>query len=158
MKVKSPYKLITSLAIPQLAGLIGSAFTSPAIPTWYASIIKPEFSPPNWIFAPVWISLYFLMGISLYIVWDKGFQRKDVRTGMSVFCVQLALNAIWSVLFFGLRSPFLAFVNIVFLWIMIALSIYLFHRISRTAGLLLVPYILWVSFAAILNYAIWIIN
>ena len=129
-----------------------------AIPNWYATLAKPEFSPPNWVFAPVWISLYTLMGISLYLVWDKRKKKKDTTPALLVFFAQLVLNTIWSIVFFGLQSPFYAFILIIFLWVLIAGSIYFFYRISKTAAYLLIPYLLWVSFAAILNYYIWVLN
>ncbi len=151
-------KLAASIMICLFAGLIGSFFTSPAIPGWYATLAKPAFSPPNWIFAPVWTTLFVLMGISMYLVWNKGLQKRDVKISLFIFGIQLVLNVLWSVLFFGLRSPFYAFVEIIMLWVAIALTIQNFSRISRTAGLLLVPYILWVSFAAILNFHIWNLN
>jgi benzodiazapine receptor len=149
-------RLVVSLAIPQLAGLLGSIFTAPAIPGWYASLVKPAFNPPNWIFAPVWTSLFFLMGISLFLVWE----RKGEKFGIAVlvFGVQLALNVLWSILFFGLQSPFLALLEIFALWIAIVLNIYVFYGIDRRAAYLLVPYLAWVSFAAFLNYSIWVLN
>ena len=151
-------KLAASIMICLFAGLAGSLFTSPAIPGWFATLAKPTFSPPNWIFAPVWTILFVLMGISMYLVWNKGLQNRDVRISLFIFDIQLVLNVLWSFLFFGLRSPFYAFVEIIILWVAIAFTIQNFSRISRTAGLLLVPYILWVSFAAILNFYIWNLN
>ncbi len=151
-------KLAASIMICLFAGLIGSFFTSSAIPGWYATLAKPAFSPPNWIFAPVWTTLFVLMGISMYIIWNKGLQNRDVKISLFIFGIQLVLNVLWSFLFFGLRSPFYAFVEIIILWVAIAFTIQNFLKISRTAGLLLVPYILWVSFAAILNFLIWNLN
>jgi len=151
-------KLIVAILICQLAGVIGSVFTAPAITAWYATIQKPLFNPPNWVFAPVWTTLFLLMGISLYLVWGKGLEKKEVKLAVSVFGFQLALNVVWSFLFFGLQSPFLAFLEIVLLWIAILATIVLFYRVSKKAGVLLVPYLLWVSFAAFLNYNIWILN
>jgi len=151
-------KLAASIMFCLFAGLVGSFFTSPAIPGWFATLVKPAFSPPNWIFAPVWTILFVLMGISMYLVWNKGLQNSDVRISLFIFDIQLVLNVLWSFLFFGLRSPFYAFVEIIILWVVIAFTIQNFLKISRTAGLLLVPYILWVSFAAILNFYIWNLN
>lgn len=151
-------KLIVSLALCQLAGLLGAIFTSPAIPTWYPALEKPAFVPPDWAFSVVWPILFLLMGISLYLVWNKGWDRRDVRLAIGVFGVQLFLNFLWSVLFFGMRLPLLGLVEIVFLWLAIVATIWLFYRISRTAGLLLLPYLAWVSFAALLNYYIWLFN
>lgn len=158
MEPKEIAKAIALIIICQSAGIIGSIFTFEAIPGWYAELARPDFAPPNWVFGPVWTTLYALMGISSYLVLRNGLERNDVRMALGVFGVQLLLNTLWSVLFFGLRSPFYAFIEIIFLWFSIFASIILFWRISRNAGLLLVPYILWVSFAAILNFYIWILN
>lgn len=130
---------------------MGSFFTISAIPSWYATLSKPFFSPPNWIFGPVWTILYILMGVSLYLVWLK----KKVPT---VFWVQLILNAVWSIIFFGIKNPALALVDIAAFWIAIVLTIKTFYKINKVAGNLLIPYLLWVSFAAFLNYNIWILN
>jgi len=152
------FRLITSLAICQVAGFIGSLFTTPSIPFWYATIKKPLFTPPNWVFAPVWISLFVLMGLSLYLVWNAGVRRKDVQMALTVFGIQLVCNILWSALFFGLHSPMYAFIEIVLLWIFILLTILRFYPISRTAAYLLVPYICWVSFAGFLNGSIALLN
>jgi tryptophan-rich sensory protein len=133
-------------------------FTTPAITTWYATLVKPNFVPPNWVFGAVWTLLYLLMGIALYLVWEKGFEKKEVREAIAVFGIQLFLNLLWSVLFFGLQSPLYGLIEIVILWVVILANIILFYRISRPAGLLLVPYLFWTSFAAVLNYSIWILN
>jgi benzodiazapine receptor len=151
-------KLILSIAVCQLAGVMGSIFTMPAIPGWYATLNKPWFTPPGWLFGPVWISLYTLMGIALYLVWARGFREKKSRMALGIFAVQLGLNAAWSFLFFGLQSPFLGLMGIIPLWILIALNIWAFRRIDRRAGYLLVPYIVWVSIAAALNYYVWVLN
>jgi tryptophan-rich sensory protein len=151
-------KLIASIIVCQLAGLLGAIFTSSAIPTWYATLEKPAFVPPDWTFSVVWMFLYLLMGLALYIVWRKGLDRRDVRLAMGVFGVQLFLNFLWSILFFGLRSPLLGMIEIIFLWFAIVATIWLFYRISRLAGALLMPYLAWVSFAALLNYYIWLLN
>lgn len=151
-------KLIWAIALCQLAGVIGSIFTVQAIPTWYADLNKPAFSPPNWVFGPAWIGLYTLMGIALYLIWQKTTKSKFKGLGLKLFYSQLALNAVWSMLFFGLKSPVLGFVDIVFLWISIVLTIYYFAKTSRVAALLLVPYIVWVSFASVLNFFIWQLN
>jgi len=152
------WKLIFSIVVCQLAGVIGSLFTSSSISTWYTALRKPFFNPPNWIFGPVWITLYLLMGISLYLVWNTGIEQKYVKVAIIVFIVQFVLNSLWSILFFGLQSPFLAFVEILVLWATILLTIVFFFRISVVAGWLLIPYIIWVSFAAVLNGAIWLLN
>lgn len=146
--------LISVILICQLAGGIGSFFTTPAIPTWYADLAKPSFSPPNWLFGPVWILLYTLMGIAAYLIWKQGFNKKEIKIALAIFAIQLVLNVLWSVIFFGLRSPLFAFLEIIFLWIFVLLTLLSFYKISKPAGLLLLPYILWVSFAAILNLSI----
>lgn len=143
--------LILSTGLCLGAGIVGSFFTVSSIPTWYVTLNKPVFSPPNWIFAPVWTILYILMGISLYLVWQKG-------KVPFIFWIQLILNTVWSIVFFGMKNPALALVDIIALWIIIILTIKSFYKISKTAGYLLIPYLLWVSFAAILNLAIVILN
>ena len=158
MNVKRALKLLIALGVVQMAGIIGSFFTTSKIPNWYAELAKPELAPPNWVFAPVWISLFVLIGISAFLVWERGLKRKDVKIGLGVFVFQLILNTFWSIIFFGLESPGWALAWIVLLWMAIIINIYLFLRVSKFAGLLLVPYVLWVSFAAYLNYAIWILN
>jgi benzodiazapine receptor len=158
MRVNNFLKLIIAVGVSELAGGIGSLFTSSAIPTWYATLERPLLSPPNWIFGPVWTTLYFLMGVAAFLVWKKGFERKDVKVALGVFGVQLALNCAWSIIFFGLQNPAAAFVEIIFLWLTILATIVLFSKISRPAVWFLVPYILWVSFAGYLNYLIWILN
>ena len=151
-------KLVVSVLICQFAGVIGSFFTTPSIPTWYATLNKPFFTPPSWLFAPVWITLYTLMGISAFLVWRKGMSHRNVRTASIVFAVQLILNVLWSAVFFGLRSLLGGLIAIVILWIAILFTILNFHKISRTAELLLIPYILWVSIAAALNFSVLILN
>lgn len=151
-------KLVVSILVCQLAGIIGSVFTAPAIPTWYAQLKKPIFTPPSWLFAPAWITLFFLMSISLYLIWSRGLDKKQVRNSLIIFAVQLILNILWSLLFFGLRSPLLGLIDIVLLWFAILATILNFYRISPKAAFLLIPYILWVSFAALLNFSIWQLN
>jgi translocator protein len=151
-----PFKLIASIALPLFAGFLGSLANMASLDTWYETIAKPVFNPPNWVFAPVWTLLFILMGISLYIVWEKNSRHK--RTALLLFGVQLLLNILWSALFFGLRNPLAAFIEILALLGAIVLTIILFGRISKPAAYLLVPYLLWVSFAAILNISIVILN
>ncbi|MEN9341832.1 MAG: hypothetical protein RIQ54_88 [Candidatus Parcubacteria bacterium] len=159
-------KLAVAIAVCQLAGIVGSLFTTPSIApsstgqglSWYAGIIKPAFNPPAWIFGPVWITLFTLMGIALFIVWQKGLERRDVTIALGIFTVQLILNTLWSIIFFGLHNPGLALVEIIFLWLAILATIVAFAKISRPAAWLLVPYIVWVSFAGYLNGAIWMLN
>jgi len=151
-------QLAASIIICQLAGIIGSVFTTSAIPTWFAGLKKPSFNPPSWLFGPVWITLYTMMGVSLYLVWQKRVEIKMVWPAVIFFLIHLAVNASWSIIFFGQKNPGMAFATIILLWLMIVISIALFYRINKTAGLLLIPYLLWVSFASILNYNIWKLN
>ncbi len=150
--------LLISVAACQLVGVIGSFFTRPAIPGWYAGLNKPSFTPPGWLFGPAWITLYLLMGIAAYLVWNRGAARQGVRTALAVFLVQLLLNAAWSPVFFGLRSPLAGAIIIVLLWLAIAATIFLFWKISRCAALLLLPYLLWVTYASALNISIYFLN
>jgi translocator protein len=152
--MKKIWKLVISLLLPFLASAIGGLFTASSVSTWYLEITKPSFNPPSWIFGPVWTALYLLMGISLYLVWIKKYDR----TAFTLFGVQLFLNALWSFLFFGLQEPFYAFLEIILLWAAILLTMIYFYRINKASAYLLVPYILWVSFAAVLNFAIFILN
>ncbi len=149
---------VVSIVVCQGAGLIGSLATFPSIPTWYASLEKPAFNPPNWVFGPVWTTLYTLMGIAAFLVWRKGISKREVKIALGIFLVQLVLNTLWSVIFFGLHFLAGGLVVIVVLWIAILLSILTFFRISKAAGALLIPYILWVSFATILNFSLWQLN
>ncbi len=151
-------RLLGAIVVCQLAGIIGSVFTVSSITTWYASLNKPWFTPPGWVFAPVWLSLYTLMGVALYLVWMKGLKTKGVRIAVYVFSAQLVLNTLWSILFFGLQNPFLAFVEICLLWAAIFFSIYYFYKVEKRAAYLLVPYILWTTLALVLNYTVWILN
>lgn len=150
------WKLVISIFVCQLVGIIGSFFTASSVSSWYPTLVKPAFNPPNWVFSPVWITLFVLMGVSLYLVWEKGFREN--KTAITIFGVQLGLNVLWSILFFGLKSPLLAFIEIIFLWAAILLTILKFYKISKWSAYLLIPYILWVSFAAVLNFAIFYLN
>jgi translocator protein len=156
--MKNAFSLILSILLCQLAGLIGSVFTTSAIPNWYATLQKPSFNPPSWIFGPVWITLYLLMGISLYLVWLKRGSNSLTQTAIILFVVHLILNALWSIIFFGLKNPMIAFFEIIVLWIMIVVLIYIFFKIDKRSAYLLLPYFLWVSFASILNFSIWQLN
>ncbi|MEN9390449.1 MAG: hypothetical protein RLZZ283_549 [Candidatus Parcubacteria bacterium] len=149
--------LVACIAVCQLAGLIGTIFTLDAIPTWYAFLDKPSFSPPNWLFGPVWTALYTLMGVSLYLVWRT--PTSGVRSlGLRWFGVQLVLNALWSILFFGLQNPLYGLVCIILMLASIVVTTRYFNRVSSLAAWLLAPYILWVSFATLLNASIWYLN
>jgi tryptophan-rich sensory protein len=157
MKPTDILKLVASVILCQIAGFLGSLFTTPAIPTWYATLKKPFFTPPNWIFSLVWISLFILMGISLFFVWRRQ-GHPQFKKALIFFFVQLILNVLWSLAFFGLRLPLLGFIDIILLWIAILLTILHFLKVSKFAGVLLIPYLLWVGFATLLNLSLWILN
>jgi tryptophan-rich sensory protein len=150
-------RLLTSIALCQAAGLMGSLFTVTEVNTWYKTLLQPTFAPPSWVFGPVWTTLYTLMGIALFLVWQR--PKSNRRThALIFFCVQLALNALWTPVFFGLHAIGAAFALILVLLISIAVTIFYFYKIRPGAAYLLVPYILWVLFATVLNGAIWQLN
>lgn len=153
--MKKFWQFIVCLLICEGAGGVGAIFTTPAIASWYATLTKPSFSPPNWLFGPAWTILFLLMAISLYLIWQS---KENKKAALWVFAIQLALNILWSVIFFGQQQPFIAFIEIIILWLAILMNIIYFYRVNKTAGLLLVPYILWVSFASVLNYVVWQLN
>lgn len=153
------YKRLTiSLLLPQLAGIIGSLFTTSSMPTWYVNLNKPSFNPPNWIFGPVWITLYILMGISVYLVWQEVEKNKESEKATNLFWIHLIFNASWSIIFFGLKNPALAFIDIIIILVFIIILMVKFWKINKYSTYLLVPYLLWVSFATVLNYSIWVLN
>jgi len=156
--MKNIAKLLTSIIGCELVGFVGTPFTISAIPTWYATLNKPFFAPPNWLFGPAWTLLYFLMGVSFYLIWKQDFKTLKAKIAKNFFFVQLFLNLIWSPLFFGLRSPLLGLIDIMTLWIFIVITIYKMHSVSKWASYLLIPYLLWVTFATALNGAILILN
>ena len=159
MKPVNIVKLVVSCAVPLLVGLMGSFFTTAdSLGNWYTNLNKPAFNPPNWIFGPVWTTLYIMMGIAAFLVWRKGLDSKPVRIVLVCFIVQLFLNAIWTPLFFGLHSSLLGLIDIVLLLNAIIVTIFAFSKISRPAALLLVPYLAWVSFATVLNASLYILN
>ena len=169
MKINNVFKLIIAIVVSELAGIIGSVFTTPSITGWYPGIVKPALNPPAWVFGPVWTTLFALMGIATFLIWKKGLERRDVnphtkdfgvgvKIALGIFIGQLVLNTLWSIIFFGLHNPGAAFVEIILLWLAILATIIAFAKISKPAAWLLVPYILWVSFAGYLNYSIWILN
>lgn len=165
MRINNFSKLVIAIVVSELAGIIGSVFTISAIPTWYAGLVKPALNPPAWVFGPVWIILYALMGISVFLVWNRysliRANKRIVgiwRIGIAAFFLQLFLNALWSPVFFGFRSIGDALAIIVLLWAAIVFTIFTFFKVSKAAAYLLIPYILWVSFAAYLNYSIWMLN
>ena len=151
-------KAIASILVCQAAGFVGSIFTAPAIPIWYKELAKPSFTPPDRVFAPVWILLFLLMGIALFLVWRVGLRDERVGKGMVVFVIQLVLNVSWSIAFFGFGSPLAGLIVIAALWAAILLTMLYFFRVSRAAGALLIPYMAWVSYAAVLNMSFYILN
>jgi translocator protein len=157
MERSNVIKLINSVALTVGLSAASGYFTVKEIPTWYASLVKPSFNPPNYLFGPVWTILYILMGISLFLIWKQppSPQRKKA---IVIYVVQFALNLAWSFIFFNQHQIFLAFVEIIVIWIGILLTIFAFSKFSKIAAWLLVPYISWVSFAAFLNYHIWLLN
>ena len=150
------FKLIAAIIICQLIGFIGSIFTTQSVNSWYLTINKPAFTPPGWVIGGVWTMLFILMGVALYLVWNK--KTKNNKKALIIFGCQLILNILWSVFFFFLHSPLAALVEIFILWFFILLTIIYFAKISKSAAYLLIPYILWVSFASFLNYSVYIIN
>lgn len=158
MKKPAWFSCAVAIVTCELAGIVGSLFTVSAVREWYPTLIRPSFAPPSWVFGPVWTTLFALMGVAAWLVWKKGMKRQDVKTALSIFAVQLVLNTLWSILFFGLHTTGGALVEIAFLWVAIVASIIAFAKISKPAAWLLAPYILWVSFAAYLNYAFWVLN
>ena len=155
---KKVLRFIISIIICQSAGIFGSLFTFEAVPDWYITLEKPFFAPPNWIFGPVWIILYFLMGVSLYIVWKDELKSKTRNVFFVVFAIQLILNALWSLLFFGLKSPLLGLIDILILDVMLVVTIFYATRVSKYAAMLLIPYMVWIIIASVLNYAILVLN
>ena len=156
--IQSYPRLIAAVLFCIIVGSIGSLVTTTGPDSWYAGLAKPFFTPPGWVFAPVWITLFTLMGIALYLVWQEGTEKPEVRKAIAIFGVQFVINIIWSFLFFGLRSPLLGFIDIIVLWFMIAAMIAVFYRVNRTAAYLLVPYIAWVTLATALNGSVYFMN
>lgn len=149
----------TSLALAFAVAGLGSFFTTPAIDSWYAFLIKPELAPPNWVFGPVWSALYAMMAVAAYLVWQKTAVRRSVqKTALALYALQLSVNLLWSYAFFTEQNIGLALGVIVVLWLLIVATMYAFYKISRPAALLLVPYLVWVSFASYLNYTLWVLN
>jgi benzodiazapine receptor len=147
--------VVTCLAVGYFSGMV----TRSAITTWYPTLVKPSFNPPNWVFAPVWSMLYAMMGVAAGLVWNRIEQESAaVKSALIFFAIQLALNALWSFLFFGLKNPMLAGIEIIILWLMIYETYAQFSKINKIAGYLFIPYLLWVSFAMVLNGSIWWLN
>jgi benzodiazapine receptor len=151
-------RLAIAVAIPLAVGGMSGLATAHGIQDWYPSLVKPSFTPPSWLFGPVWTLLYLMMGTAAFLVWQKGWESGAVKAALALFAIQLILNGLWSVLFFGMRWPGLALAEILLLWISIGGTIALFWRVAPVAGLLLLPYDAWVTFAVVLNGAIWLLN
>lgn len=149
--------LLSSVALAQLAGLIGSLFTIGSIASWYPTLIKPSWTPPAWVFGPVWLTLYTLMAISAYLIWEKK-NKAHADLALKVYAVHLAINALWSIVFFGLQDVAMALLIIIVLWFLILGMMILFYPIRALAAWLLVPYIIWVSLAMSLNIGILALN
>jgi len=156
--VANNVKLLVSIAVPLAVGGLAGVATSRGVAEWYPTLVKPAFTPPSWVFGPVWTVLYVTMGVAAFLVWRRGLDAGGVRISLAVFLVQLALNGLWSVLFFGMKAPGAAFVEIIVLWISIAVTTGLFWRVAPLSGVLLLPYLAWVTFAAVLNGSLWALN
>lgn len=146
------------MAIPLIVGGVSGLFTATGVESWYQTINKPSWNPPNWVFAPVWTTLYIMMGVALFLVWKSDSSEILKRTAITLFTIQLFLNFFWSFIFFGQQEIGWALVEIIAMWLFILLTIFAFANVSKLAAWLLVPYISWVSFATILNYTIWKLN
>ncbi len=158
MRLRYVIGFIASIGICLAAGAIGAFFTAGSIPIWYAGLAKPPFAPPDWIFAPVWTTLYVLMGISVFLVWREGFENNEVKAGVGLFALQLILNVLWSFVFFDQGSILGGLIVILALWFILLFTVLKFFSVSALAGWVLVPYLVWVSFASILNLAFLILN
>lgn len=147
------------VAVCVAVGYVSGMVTRESVTTWYPTLEKPSFNPPNWLFAPVWTALYIIMGIAGALVWDRiDTDEENVKKGLRFFFIQLVLNALWSYLFFGLKNPMIALVEIILLWLMIYETFVQFHKVNKTAAYLFIPYLLWVTFAMVLNGSIWWLN
>lgn len=158
INIKEIGRLAASIIIVFIAGAIGTVATLSEITTWYAALAKPVWAPPNWLFGPVWTTLYVLIGIALFLVWKEGIDKRNVKMALGIFAVQLILNITWSVVFFGYHSLLGGLIVVLILWIAILANIIAFYLVSKPAGLILIPYIVWVSIASYLNYAVYILN
>ncbi len=151
-------KLVISIATPLAVGGLSGFATARGVANWYPTLTKPSFNPPAWVFGPVWTLLYIMMGVAAFLVWRKGLEVDGVKIALTVFGIQLALNGLWSILFFGMQAPGLALAEIIVLWIAIGATTVLFWRVVPAAGALLLPYWGWVSFATVLNASLWWLN
>jgi tryptophan-rich sensory protein len=156
--MRNAAQLILAVTLPLAVGGLSGFATASGVASWYPTLAKPSFNPPAWVFGPTWTVLYILMGVALFLVWQQGLNTQGVRLALFVFGVQLMLNALWSIIFFRMQSPGWAFAEIILLWIAIIATLWAFWRVMPAAGWLLVPYLAWVSFAAVLNGSIWFLN
>ncbi|HDR53429.1 MAG TPA: tryptophan-rich sensory protein [archaeon] len=152
------FVLLFCICLAFIPGIVGSFLTSPQIPTWYATLTLPAFAPPGWLFMPVWTFLYLLMGVALFKIWKDGVDLVEMRHAYMAFGVQWVLNLAWSFLFFTMHWPLVAFIEIILLWISILATMYFYKKVSPLASFLMLPYLLWVTFAAVLNGFIWVLN
>ena len=152
------FALLIAVLLPLAVGGLGSLLTFEAVRTWYPMLVRPSFAPPSWVFGPVWTTLYVMMGVASWLVWRRGLDRPAVRAAMILYAIQLCLNLAWSWLFFGLRQPFPALLEIVVLFVVIGVTALRFAAVSRAAAILLLPYLAWVAFAAALNGGFWWLN
>jgi benzodiazapine receptor len=158
---KNIFKFVISIIVCESVGIIGSFFTFSSVTNWFPTLVKPWFSPPSWLFGPVWIIMYFLMGLSLYIIWNSKAElskQKYRKQFFILFGIQLILNALWSFLFFGLKTPIYGLIDILFLDIVVAMTIIYAYRVSKYAVILLAPYMVWITFATLLNFEIVLLN
>ena len=151
-------KIVLVVVLCVTVGYLSGLVTRESILTWYVTLNKPSFNPPNWVFAPVWTLLYIIMGVAAGMIWTSNSEEQTTKKALGFFAIQLGLNALWSCLFFGLHNPLLALIEIILLWLMILETYNLFKKINKTAGILLLHYLAWVSFATILNASIWWLN
>lgn len=156
--MQNAVRLVIAVALPVVVGGLSGFATAKGVSEWYPTLVKPSFNPPAWVFGPVWTVLYVMMGGAAYLVWLRGIDADGVKPGLAVFIVQIALNGLWSILFFGMRQPGWALAEIIVLWAAIAVTVWFFWRVVPVAGALLLPYWAWVSFATVLNASLWWLN
>lgn len=156
--MRAAIRLLAFLLGPLVVGAGSGLMTASAVRDWYPTLVRPSFAPPSWVFGPVWTLLYLMMGLAAYLVWRRGAATRATRIALALFVGQLVLNGLWSVLFFGLRAPGLALIEIVVLWAAIVATLWMFWRVRRIAGVLLIPYLAWVTFATALNAGFWALN
>jgi len=158
MRIGRGFRVILFVFITEVLGALGSIATTPAIDGWYKELVKSPLNPPSWVFAPAWTFLYALMGVSFFLIYEKGLKNKKVREALNVFNLQFVFNIVWSFIFFGFKLPKIALIEIVILWFLILWTILKFYKISKLAGLILIPYLFWVTFATYLNYMVVVLN